>query len=1087
MSAPVLTLSTASSPASSSPYLSSSNQGTPSHSTAHHHPNIDPDRHPLHALATLSRNASVISTSSSSSSSSSITPPVVRPRPIRTFSRDSTTTARARSPPHNGYPRSPTTPTRSVPISAAYLPRALSPDPLRPGTSPPTPTASRPASRAGSRQPSRPPNSRSRSNSNVVQQQQQRALTADDFDFGEILGSGSYSSVMAGVHRTNGQTYAIKVIDKAHIIRYRKVKYANIEKTCLVRLGTGKVNSANVNSANTAASKERNHQRKASGLGGGGGGSSTGHPGVIRMHWTFHDDTSLYFVLDLAPNGELNSLIRKLGSFSYEMVKYYTAQLVDTLGYIHNMNILHRDVKPENVLLDAERRIKITDFGSAKLLDEEKPAAAGEEEQPRASSFVGSSLYVSPELLTRSYATKASDVWALGSIIFYMISGDPPFKSMSEFLTFERIKHCDYAFPPDGSEHAFDPEAKDLIQQIFNLDPAERITTQQIRAHPFLSTVDWTTLWTDPAPAPASGTRKPPPPPPKMSDVFDSDDDDDDVNAMWNKFVGVGNQASDSEEEEEEDGPLAPPRDATAANPPKEEKEDPELQRVRRMYGNLNATDAKPVEKPVDSVEKVEAGPSTCPVVQEETSEDDSTSKEDNVAPLELGTAPAPLHHVLSPVVEEEPTPRFGTIPATASPPLRQRNSGFVVVSRPGHHQHTASSSSRSGSPSKRDRRAPSVSIDPSVASTGRVPPPPGSASSATSSEGSPLEPVSAHPTQHGGGGGGGSTGLGLFTRVWGKGTRRGSTSSTTAPACASSGGGGGDNSGLGLSVWSRRASFGTKDTVSSAGTGGRRLSPDFWGNASRRMSNTSGHGTTRSSSNSRRGSRSGSVVGIGGLARGEMGKWSSMFLPGEQVIFHSSLQSRTRHGLLPSKRRILVLTDLPRLLLVKEYPARSSSNASTSQADAATPTVHMPFAGDIVVKAEILFSAATSTLRPPILSKISERGGENGNSSGNAADDADGSEQQQLDSSTDEAAVPPSRPSRRPSFVRGSSASRVGTIVLRGVDAKGDKCFALKTNVKTYTFTTDDAKTTSQWVREIEEARSSMQNEMLLGVPSSS
>ncbi|KAG9046478.1 pkb-activating kinase-like protein [Tulasnella sp. UAMH 9824] len=1059
MSAPVLTLSSASSPSSSSPYISSSsNQGTPP--TNHH--NLDPDHHPLHALVALSRNASVISTSSSSSSSSSVTAPV-RPRPIRTFSRDSTSTARARSPPHAGYPRSPTTPTRGTPIPAAYLPRALSPDPLRPGTSPPTPTASRPASRTGSRQPSRAPNNRSRSNS-TVQLQQQRALTADDFDFGEILGTGSYSSVMAAVHRTNGQTYAVKVIDKAHIVRYRKVKYANIEKTCLVRLGTGNW-KGNPNASSRSVGE---HQRKASGL----GGATSGHAGVIKMHYTFHDDTSLYFVLDLAPNGELNSLIRKLGSFSYPMVKYYTAQLVDTLQYIHNMNIVHRDVKPENVLLDAERRIKITDFGSAKILDEEKPAAtsAAEEEQPRASSFVGSSLYVSPELLTRSIATKAADVWALGSIIYYMIAGDPPFKSMSEYLTFEKIKKCDYVFPPDDSEHAFDPEAKDLVQKIFNLDPAERITTQQIRTHPFLSSVTWATLWTEPAPLPISGTRGPPPPPPRMSDVFDDDDDDDDVGAMWDKFVGT--RASDSEDEED-DGPLAPPKDNV--NPPKTEKEDPELQRVIRMYGNLN-----PSTKP--SEEKAKASPSTCPVVVEER--EDESPKDEAVAPLDLGPTSTPSHHVLSPVVEEEPTPGVGTV---ASSPLRQRNSGFVVVSRPTHHPSSSSLSGiRSGSPNKRDRRAP-PSIDPSAAAATSIPPAPGSASSSvTSSEGSPLDPMAPHMPQHGSTGSG-HQGLGLFTRVWGRGTRRGSSSSTT----------GGDSSGLGLSVWSRRASFGNSNTISSAGghsTGGRRLSPDIWGTisstTSRRMSNTSGHGGTRSSSNSRRGSRSGSVIGGGGIARGEMGKWSSMFLPGEQVIFHSSIQSRTRRGLLPSKRRILVLTDLPRLLLIKEYPARSSNTASSS-ADATgpqLPSIQMPFAGDITVKAEILFSAATSTVRPPILSKISERSGENGTSS-HPSDDADGSEPQQLDSSTDEAAVPPSRPSRRPSFVRGNSSSRIasaGTNVLKGVESKGDKSFALKTTVKTYTLITDHAETASQWVREIEEARSSLQNELPGGVPSS-
>ncbi len=109
------------------------------------------------------------------------------------------------------------------------------------------------------------------------------------------------------------------------------------------------------------------------------------------------------FILDLAPGGELLTHIRKLGSFSYPLVKYYTAQLVDTLDYVHSLNIVHRDVKPENILLDAERRCKITDFGTAKIIEEPEAQA---EAETRSSSFVGSGLYVSPELLIHSQAGK---------------------------------------------------------------------------------------------------------------------------------------------------------------------------------------------------------------------------------------------------------------------------------------------------------------------------------------------------------------------------------------------------------------------------------------------------------------------------------------------------------------------------------------------------------------------------------------------------------------------------------------------------------------------------------------------------------
>jgi len=99
--------------------------------------------------------------------------------------------------------------------------------------------------------------------------------------------------------------------------------------------------------------------------------SPVAHPGIIRLYSTFNDATSLYFVLDLAINGELLGFVRKFGSLDLVSARYYAAQLIDTLEFMHERGVIHRDLKPENILLDDEIRIKITDFGSAKLLDKD--------------------------------------------------------------------------------------------------------------------------------------------------------------------------------------------------------------------------------------------------------------------------------------------------------------------------------------------------------------------------------------------------------------------------------------------------------------------------------------------------------------------------------------------------------------------------------------------------------------------------------------------------------------------------------------------------------------------------------------------
>ncbi|EMD33614.1 hypothetical protein CERSUDRAFT_56613, partial [Gelatoporia subvermispora B] len=382
-------------------------------------------------LAELSRNASVISSSSSSSSTSDLTiqTPPTRPRPLRTFSSPRTH-VRSRSP------QSPTTPRGSRP--PAYLAREL-------------------GLAADDNEPRRPPPA-SRTQSKSRNNSLNARTSPDDFEFGRVLGEGSYSEVRLAKHRSTQQEYAVKIIEKVHLVRHEKMPVAMAEKNTLVRLGTG-------------------------------------HPGIVRLHWTFQDDWRLYFVLDLARNGELQTRISRLGSLALECSRTYAAQIVDALEYMHSKGVIHRDLKPENLLLDDDFRIKITDFGTGKVL------GTGDE---RTKTFVGTAQYVSPELLEDGETSKSSDLWALGCILYQMIAGKFAFQGLTDYLTWQKVKRLEYTFP-----EGFDEQAKDIVQRLIVRDPAERLGAgppgspndmQALRAHPFFASIKWGALWTDPVP-----------------------------------------------------------------------------------------------------------------------------------------------------------------------------------------------------------------------------------------------------------------------------------------------------------------------------------------------------------------------------------------------------------------------------------------------------------------------------------------------------------------------------------------------------------------------------------------------------------
>lgn len=285
----------------------------------------------------------------------------------------------------------------------------------------------------------------------------------ENFQFLKVIGEGSFSTVHLAKDKETGKLFAIKECVKSQIIREKKVKYIHLEKKILSEI-------------------------------------LKDSPYFVTLCFTFQDEESLYFGLTYCSNGDLLSLIKKSTKFSLPMAEFYAAEIVSGLEYMHDKKVIHRDLKPENILLTEELHIKITDFGTARILDDETnkqleavAAAANPDNDKirrRRNSFVGTAQFVSPECLQGKSPHIASDLWALACVVFQMITGNHLFTGNHEYDIFKKVTSQTYTITEDFPSN----DAKDLIEKLIKNEPEDRLGASSytdLKSHQFFSSINW--------------------------------------------------------------------------------------------------------------------------------------------------------------------------------------------------------------------------------------------------------------------------------------------------------------------------------------------------------------------------------------------------------------------------------------------------------------------------------------------------------------------------------------------------------------------------------------------------------------------
>lgn len=227
-----------------------------------------------------------------------------------------------------------------------------------------------------------------------------------------VVGRGTFGKVFLVYLPTNGKFYALKSMRKDVIQERNSIENINLERLIMLQVDD---------------------------------------PFIVSMHYVFQRTNRIYFVMDYVEGGELFQYMRSQRRFQQTHVAFYAAQIALALGYLHKNNIMYRDLKPENILVSKDGYLRLSDFGLAK-------------QAKKSNTFCGTPEYISPEMLLGTGHNQTSDWWALGVVIYEMLTGIPPFYDKNRNAMFLNIEKAKIRWP-DPQRHGISltDVAKDII------------------------------------------------------------------------------------------------------------------------------------------------------------------------------------------------------------------------------------------------------------------------------------------------------------------------------------------------------------------------------------------------------------------------------------------------------------------------------------------------------------------------------------------------------------------------------------------------------------------------------------------------